>query len=176
MKTARDHAQQNDPRWQQVLGAMRRLLVDTTSTVLWRLLGPRGLDGQAQSVKAESFAGIGFYARPPADGKPEAIIINIGGADHPVIVATRDEKTRKSMAADLAAGETIVFTSSRILKLTAAGEVLIGDPGGSFKAVALADHTHAVPVLVGATYGSPTLDPTARTGESNSNSSDVKVT
>ena len=72
--------------------------------------------------------------------------------------------------------EFIAHNSLRVIKLTKDGDILIGMPNGQFKAVALADHTHTVPMLVGQATYSVNQDVAARTGTPDQVSKDTKVT
>ena len=140
--------------------------------------GREAADGSADTDTAEHYGVIGLLSRPPK-GRGRAILAHIGAeAGHPVVIATRDDDTRTAIidAAGLDWDEVIVHNSTRILKLTRDGEVLVGRLGGDFKRVATEDHTHAVPALVGeATYAAGD-DPVARTGSPDAVSEDTKVT
>jgi hypothetical protein len=139
--------------------------------------GREAADGSADTDTAEHYGVIGVLSRPPK-GRGRAIVAHIGGeAEHPVVIATTDDETRTAIisAVGLDWDEIIVHSSSRILKVTK-DDVLIGRVGGDFGKVAMADHTHALPALIGqATYASED-DPTARTGRPDSVSEDTKVT
>lgn len=125
-----------DPSEQRIRGMVRRLAVAVTSRVLWQLTGVRSLDGTTETIAAEVFPGVGFFARPrTSGGAPEAILVNVGGATAPAVVATRDEKTRAEVA-PLAADESAMFNSEAIVHVKANGEIHARSAGGS--AVALA--------------------------------------
>jgi phage gp45-like len=112
-----------DPLRVAIRGMVRRMTVTLTSR-LWQLTGFTLLDGKPETFSAEAFTGIGFFARPPASGKPEAIVIMIGAdGDAPVITAVRDEKTRQAIAGALKADETAAFNSQVILHMTENGEI-----------------------------------------------------
>lgn len=105
-------------------GAIRRMTVALTNKVLWQLGGVRNPDGSIEVEKAEVFSGIGFFARPPATGKPEAIVLMVGlDNETPVVVATRDQKTLAAIAGALKANETGVFNSLAILHVTEQGKI-----------------------------------------------------
>lgn len=145
---------------------IRRMTVTVTSRPIWKLLGVRGFAGD-EVVDAEAFLGIGFYARPPASGKPEAIVVNVGDAKAPIVVAARDEKTFANIRTLLganrpAAGEVVVFNANVVVYLKSDGAVEIRTPSGTAKRLATIDdlealrnwaasHTHPV-----ATTGSST--------------------
>lgn len=172
-----DHRQAVSPLHVRVRNLVRRMRIGASAgaDVFWRVLGYDPGDGGAEDAEVEIFGGIGITARPPSGSRPEAIVLTVGGVRHRVIIATRDEDTRQAVVAQagLEPDELIVFTSKAMFKITAAGEVLIGAPGGEFKEVALADHKHPLPTIVGqAEYGTLGAD---ETGASDSNSVLVKV-
>jgi phage gp45-like len=132
----------------RLAGMVRRLVVSATSSPIWKLLGVRGLDSTTEVINAEVFSGLGFYARPPTSGgSPEVILLNVGDARVPVVIASRDEKTLAAVRAELgaglpAAGDTLVFAAngSGVVYLKANGTVEIKAPGGTASPVAtLAD-------------------------------------
>jgi phage gp45-like len=101
----------NDPDERRARGAIRRLAIKVTSRVLWQLVGYK-IDTLVETWLAEPFTGIGFYSRPPRDGRPEAIAVYAGGAASPAVVALRDEKTRARMAGDLAEGDAALYSGT----------------------------------------------------------------
>jgi len=103
-----------DPDGRRVTGAIRRMAIKVTSQVLWQLIGYK-VGARTETRPAEPFTGIGFYSRPPANGKPEAIVVFAAGAKSPAVVATRDEKTRAAIAGGIAEGETIVYSGAAIV-------------------------------------------------------------
>jgi phage gp45-like len=113
-----------------VRGLIRRMRVTLTTGARWQLLGQRGGAGGDETIDVEAFTGIGVYARPPSSGNPEAITAAVGGARTPVIVATRDEATRRAVAGDLAEGETAVYNDKAIVVIKADGTVEIRLVGG----------------------------------------------
>lgn len=106
------------------------MAIDLTEGVLWRVLGFLLEGGRREQARVEVFPGIGFYARPPASGKPEAIVLNVGGAEHPVVVATRDEKTRAAAVADVAADESAQFNTAARVHVKADGTIEARTHGG----------------------------------------------
>lgn len=154
---------------------IRRMLIVSTDAVLWTLHGHRD-ERSVESFQAEVYAGVGFAARPPKSGNPEAIVVTVeASANHPVIVATRDRTTEGAVVeqAGLEPGETLVFNGGCILKLTKDGDVLLGNLDEKFHAVARADHTHRAPAITGqAAYAEGA---TARTGPPDKVSEHVKV-
>jgi phage gp45-like len=104
-----------DPRWIKVAGMVRRMAISLTSKVLWQLVGFQLPDGSKEVSKAEAFTGIGFFARPPSSGSPEAIVVSVGDASAPMIVAVRDEKTRAAIVGALKVGESAVYNDKAIV-------------------------------------------------------------
>lgn len=99
-----------DPLLRSLVGQIRRVAIKVTASALWQMVGYK-LPGQAPETRqVEAFTGIGFYARPPRSGKPEAICVFVAGAKSPAIVATRDEKTRAQVA-DLGEDESAIFNT-----------------------------------------------------------------
>lgn len=127
--TIAELARITDPLLRRLIGAIRRMTVTVTSKTLWQLSGYQ-VD-KVETLPAEPFTGIGFYSRPPASGKPEAIAVFAGGAKSPAIVATRDEDTRKAVAGGIAADETIVFSSAAVVYVRANGTVEVRTPSGT---------------------------------------------
>ena len=130
--SATDHARDTDPWRRKVAGMIRRMTVDLTDAVLWKLLGHTAVE---ERPRAEVYSGIGFYARPPAGVTAEVVVTNIGGADHPIVVASRDEETRAAIA-DLDEGETASFNDQTILLHKSDGTIEARSANGA--AVALA--------------------------------------
>lgn len=135
--TIQDLHSVTNPLLRRLAGMVRRFTVTATQGV-WRLTGAVMIDGQRETVNAEPFTGIGFYSRPSANGKPEAIVVNVGGPKGPVVVAARDEQTRASVA-DINADETAVFNSAALVYVKADGTIEIRTKNGS--AVALAKNS-----------------------------------
>lgn len=134
---ARDFAKQIDPTMQALKGAIRRMAITLTTKALWQLAGFRQADGTTETRMAEVFSGIGFYARPPSSGSPEAVVTMLGAdSASPVVVATRDEATRAAVAGGLAADETMVFTSQAVVYVKADGTIEIRSHNGSAQSLA----------------------------------------
>lgn len=125
-----------DPFRTRVRGAVRRMLIKLTTKALWQLAGHK-IDGTEEVIKAEPFSGIGIAARPPASGKPEAIVAMLNDAEAPVIIAIRDEKTRAAVAGALKLGETMVHTDKLVVHLTAEEIIELRKVGGVAGFVAL---------------------------------------
>lgn len=131
--SVRELAARTDPHRGRVAGLVRRMIARVTTGV-WQLAGVRGLDGSTEVVRAEVFSGVGFAARPPASSSAEVVVVNLGSAEAPVVVATRDEKTAAAVRqaiGGLDAGDTLVFNGAVIVWLRAGGTVEIRSPGGT---------------------------------------------
>jgi phage gp45-like len=131
-RTAQQLARVGDPLEVRLKNLIRRKLITATRGALWKLLGIRGLEGDETGL-VEVFSGIGISARPPASGKPEAIVVNVGGAKAPVIVATRDKATLDAVLdqlGELEVGSTLVFSGTAVIYVRANGTVEIRTPGG----------------------------------------------
>lgn len=139
----RELAEAIGPAARAAAGAIRRFAIGVTSKALWQLVGHRLLDNTVETHTAEVFNGIGIYARPPTDGKPEAIVVHPGGAaSNPCIVGLRDEATRQAVFAaigELEAGETAVFNRVSVAIFKAGGDIEIRSLGGTAGKVALYD-------------------------------------
>ncbi len=126
----------------------RRDVADTPASMLWRFLGRGAADGTREDDAMPVFQGVGQAARPRGPADLEAVCVFIGAdGDHPVCIATRDG------TADVVIGtvgleddESIRFNSRVMIKLTAAGEILIGTHGGPFEPLVkrseFVGHTH----------------------------------
>ena len=106
------------------------MAVTLTSKVFWQLTGHRLPDGTKETRNAEVFSGIGFYARPNANHRAEAVVIMPSGASQPIVVASRDEDARKAIA-NIAADETAMFNSATIILIKADGTVEIRTAAGT---------------------------------------------
>lgn len=129
-RDARDHAEATDPLLTTLRGMVRRMAISLTAKALWQLVGFRQADGSSETRSAETFSGIGFYARPPGDGKPEAIVLMVGDSKNPVIVGTRDEKTRAASAGGLDEDEAMVFNSQAVVYVKSDGTVEVRRTAG----------------------------------------------
>jgi phage gp45-like len=124
-----DHAKAISPDTRNTLGMIRRVLVNLTDGALWRIIGHRLLEGR-EARDVEVFPGIGIFARPAKGGSPEAIVANPGGgAASGVIVAMRDEATRKKVA-DLKSDETTAYNSLSRVHIVDDGTVEIRSHAG----------------------------------------------
>lgn len=109
-------------------GMLRRVVVTLHNAARWQVTGRQG--NNPETFEAEAFAGIGFAARPPANGNPEAIAAAIGGTASTVIIATRDEATRQASVGSLGVGETAVYNDKAVIVIKANGTVEIRLVGG----------------------------------------------
>lgn len=157
--TPGDAAKGRDRGLKTLAGLVRRMVVKLSgktsgpTRTLWQLLGVKVGESE-EVVEAEHFLGIGFYSRPGSTGKPEAIVVNVGGANAPAIVAVRDEKTRAAIAGAIKAGETMVFNAVAVIYLKDDGTIEIRSPGGAAQALAfqsqlVALRNHVNGLLVG---------------------------
>ena len=95
--------------------------------------------GDTASRPMDQCSPVGLIARAADASRVEVVAVNVASNDKaPVAVATIDW-TRQDVidAATLEADEAIVYTSSRMIKITAAGEVLAGLLTGAPAALAL---------------------------------------
>lgn len=162
------------PDARKIAGMVRRVAITLTRRVLWQILGHKLLDEKPETRDAEPFTGVGFYSRPSASGKPEAVVVFAGGAGNPLIVATRDEKTRAALfkvAGELAENETAIFNSQSLIVIKADGTVEIRSAAGVAKKLVTFDefmnHTHltagtGAPVAPTALVPSPPLVGTSK--------------
>jgi hypothetical protein len=143
--SVKELARATDPMLRRLAGLVRRMAVGATAKILWQLTGVRGLDGKSPPIEVEVFSGLGIYARPATNGQPEAIVVNVGGAKLPVIVATRDAKSLQAMIGELdgkpAAGELVLFppAGGAVIYCKADGTVEIRTPGGTASRLATLD-------------------------------------
>lgn len=129
-------AAETSPRSRQFHGMIRRMAIRETARSLWVMLGHEKV---SEKPLAEPFLGIGIYARPPTGTRAEAIVANVGGAAQPVVLAARDEDTRRAIAkaVGLKADETILYNSVIVVLCRATGVVEIRTPDGEAFALAL---------------------------------------
>lgn len=127
----------------QVAGAIRRMGIGTTVDVRFQVIGHTQLDGSTETRDADVFSGLGFAARPPDDGAPEAVVVFVGEvAREPIIAAMKDEQTRAALfklAGALAADETAMFNSGALVVIKSTGKIQAKSAAG----VAAAVTTHA---------------------------------
>lgn len=139
--TTKDWREFTSTQARELAGKVRRMAVSVTNVLsgvgattasFWQVVGHLLQDNTTQeTADAEVFSGVGFYARPPAGANAEAIVAFPGGPANPVVVASRDEKTRKAVAGACQQDETFVFNSQVVLRFTASGLIqayLVGGP------------------------------------------------
>jgi len=139
--TSKDWRDLTATQARELAGKVRRMAVSVTNVLagvgattasFWQVVGHLLLDNTTQeTADAEVFSGVGFYARPPAGANAEAIVAFPGGPSNPVVVASRDEATRKKVAGAALQDETFVYNSQVALRFTASGLIqayLIGGP------------------------------------------------
>ena len=116
----------------RLAGMVRRVAIKVTSGSFWQGVGHLLLDNTTrETVDAEVFSGPGFYSRPPAGANSEALIAFPGGPSNPVIIASRDEATRKKVAGTCGQDETYFFNSQVAVRCTNSGLIeayLVGGP------------------------------------------------
>lgn len=144
MRTIRELAHAIDPARVRAAGAIRRMAITLTAKVLWQLTGFRLPDGTTETALAEVFGGIGFFARPPSGSKPEAIVLMVGDANTPVIVALRDEQTRAKVAGAFKPNESGVFNTLSIVYVKDDGTIEARSTGGTAKRLATNDDLAAL--------------------------------
>lgn len=111
-------------------GKIRRMAISLTSRSFWQVVGHRLLDNSTETRDVEIFSGIGFYARPPADGKPEAMVAFQEGGANPVIIAIRDEKTRRAVAGAIGVDETAMYNTVAMVLVKSNETIEIRTPDG----------------------------------------------
>lgn len=151
-RTDDDHARETGPTWRMLKGIVRRVLVTLAgSGPSWQVLGVRSRTGGDEIFEAELFPGVGIFAR--GSSSTEAVVVNASGSKVPMIVATRDEETRKKVASQVGEGETAIFNGAGIVILKSDGTIHVRSHGGSALAIPtmadynalkswLAVHTH----------------------------------
>jgi phage gp45-like len=143
--TKEDFARERSPRERRSRGLTRRMRIRSSAGAQWQVTGYTFL-GQTETDKVEPFSGVGFYARPRASSRAEAVVITIGEAQHSVIVATRDEDLRRLWKAELDAGEDVaaMFNSATIVLCKSDGTVEIRSRGGEAKRLLTVDDGEAL--------------------------------
>lgn len=129
MRSTVDLARVTNPILRLVQSMARRMAIKLSSGTLWQVAGGRDAEGNTETHQVENFSGIGFYARPPSGGKPEAVVIWLGGHRSPTIVATRDEATRQAMAA-IGEDEAVVYNSKSMVLIKANGAIEVRSANG----------------------------------------------
>lgn len=163
-RESEDHARETGPTQRLLRGMIRRVAITLVRAgrVVWQVTGQRGGVGGDEVFDVEPFGVIGHFARPPAGGRPEAIVVMVGGSKSPALIAARDEKTRKLIDAHVGDGETAIYNGQSLVVVKQDGTIELRSIAGSAGRVAtLADiealteyidrqfqntagHTHAV--------------------------------
>lgn len=154
--TTKDWRDETGAVARRLAGMVRRVAIRMTQGVTWQAIGHILLDGSKETLDAEVFSGIGFHSRPAADANAEAIVAFPGGPSNPVIVATRDEATRKRVA-DAGQDETWMFNTKVAIRMTASGQIqafIVGGPT-PVKLALLSDVDSAVTAYNGHTHPAP---------------------
>jgi hypothetical protein len=158
-----DLAREVTPIVRRLLGGARRMLVAATvSGSTWTI---RGYDQVAERMPAEVFGGIGVTGRPPAGNVPEAVVVNVGGAEHPLVVALRDEKVRKAIEAAIPGGfpanAAALFNSLAFVYVTPAGAIEARTLGGVAVPLALKSDVDALASYIATDLTLPVTGATA---------------
>ncbi len=168
MKTTQQLAKETDPLAVRARAAIRRLVVKLTAGAIWQVTGFRLLDGGTETRKAEAFTGIGLSSRPPGDA--EAIVVMVGDGNTPIVIAVRDEATRKKVASAIGLDETMLFNSTSCVYLKADGAIEARSSAGvavplatkhDIDALATWIHTIMIVNATGAFAGTTTAPPSA---------------
>lgn len=121
--TIADNREQIGTKNRDVLGMIRRMRIGVTGKTFWQAVGLLLLDGVTrETLPVEVFPGIGFFARPAVGANAECIVAHAGGRSNPAIVATRDEGTRRKMAA-IDNDETAMFNTLVGVYATKGGKI-----------------------------------------------------
>jgi len=160
--TLQDLRARNGRSETRLRGLVRRMLI-TASDALWKVAGHEDAYGNAENDELEAFTRVGFYSRPAAGARAEAIVVKVGGeSGHPVLIASRDQDLIRAIA-DAVGGfgedEAAIFNSSALVRCRD-GIVEACSPGGT--AVALA--TKADVEALRATFNTHTHPCSATTG------------
>lgn len=119
-------------------GMIRKTVVRLAkATGLWNLVGFLGANGEEEPfTEVEVFPGIGFWSRPRANAKAEAIVANVGGeSGQPVIIATRDMGIHRTINDD----EAVVCNSLVQVYVKNDSTVCVDDGSGAIPLATKAD-------------------------------------
>jgi phage gp45-like len=112
-----------------VRGLARRLVVSLSAAAgRWNFRGYKDGALEESFAGVEVFQGIGFISRPAAGGRPEAIVLQLGGGTgHPVAVATRDRRLTLAIDED----ETAILNSTgALVRITKDGDIVVTAAAG----------------------------------------------
>lgn len=147
-ETIQDRRHRTSTETRDTRGMIRWVAIKLTSDPEWQVVGHRLFDGRTKETSHPfNFSGIGFYARPKAGRNVEGIMAHIGGAQNPVLIATRDEDTRNQVA-KIAEDETIMFNTVVMATCKSSGECWICPPGGTPRKLAFADELNDLRAFV----------------------------
>lgn len=131
---------------------VRRLRVVASKGVAWALEGHEDGEGNVETGLAEVAQGVGFYARPKAGDRVEAIVVKVGAeSGHPMVVALRNQDGVRRLDA-VEDDETAVFNSQVEIRFVE-GRIEIRTIGGAPLTV-LDELVHGtgIDTFTGATY------------------------
>lgn len=129
--TTEDSRHQFGTERRSMIGMLRRLVVGVTSGPFWQGIGVLLIDSASkETLRAENFSGIGFYARPAPGANAEMIVGMLGGAENPAILATRDEATRRKFA-NIDADETMAYNTKVGVRMSKDSKILACSHGGA---------------------------------------------
>lgn len=134
---------------------IRRMTIALTSSVLWQIVGFLNVDNTQEVRNAEPFTGIGLTSRPPTNGKPEAIVVFVGGElGTPIIVAVRDQQTRAAIvnALNPQADETVLHNSQAVVYVKADGTIEARLANGAAQTLAFAADAATIGSFIAAVY------------------------
>ena len=117
----------------KIVGMIDRVALKTFKSVRRWIVTSWWDDEGDVDDNVEVFQGIGYVARPPEGTNAEAVLVNIGGFDHPCLVALRDAATTAAVvkAVGLDPDEGITHNSKSLLKFNADGTVEIRGVNGT---------------------------------------------
>lgn len=170
------------PQARSISGIARRMEIRLTAGPLWQVVGHLLMDNRTlETRQAEPFTGIGFYSRPAPGANVDAIVLNIAGAQNPMIVATRDEGLRRAIEnerGEFAEDESAMFNTAVVACCASTGKFMVSTPGGTPHEIAFASevnnlraftmqqfsgpgHVHAIPGPAVTTSTVPVVVPVA---------------
>lgn len=150
MKKANEQRRHQAEWMLRLRGLVRRTTLGVTSEIFrWAVKGFVDDENNEESDDAEVFQGVGFASRPPSDSNAEVIVVNVGAqGDHPVIVASRDEDTRREILSELNADESAMFNSQCVMLIDDGGVIRQGSRAASQSAVKGDAYTDAEKVFL----------------------------
>lgn len=126
MFNAEEAKKRRDPDKVRLGGMVRRVRFSGAIAGKWTLRGVKGAYNEEEAFeRVEAFQGIGFTSVPRAAGRPEAIVVQVGGAPgNSVAIAARDKGTPCPVA--VGPDETAMFNSIRAVKVADDGVIELG--------------------------------------------------